>query len=242
MSARFRIIFSAAFALLGVVSCLAYADTVRQEAERVRSDAIERFGGEVASLVVATQAIEVGETITERNVRMRDWVADLAPVGAMVSVDDVLGREVSVPVAEGAPLTELNFRDGMALSEVPAGHVAVSVPVTDKLGISRSVTRGMRVSAYAVSGDETRLIATDVEVLSELASSLGAVTSQQVAIAVLPTDVSEVLAASASGNLRLVIPADDVEVTDVDAGATDAPPEEVDPSELEDSSGEGDAQ
>lgn len=240
MSVRFRLIFSAAFAVLGVVSCLAYADSVRQEAERVRSDAIERFGGEVASLVVATQAIEAGEPITERNVRLRDWVADLAPAGAIVNIEDALGREVSVPVAEGVPLTELNFRDELALSEIPAGHVAVSVPVTDKLGISRGVARGVHVSAYAVLGDETRLIATDVEVLSELASSTGVIAAQQITIAVLPDDVSEVLGASASGSLRLVIPADDVEVADT--GTTDAPPEEIDPAELEDTSGEGDAQ
>lgn len=233
MSTRFRIVLSAAFALLGVVSCLAYAETVRQEAERVRSDAIERFGGEVAQLVVATQTLEVGEVITERNVRVRDWVSDLAPVGALVSLDDAIGREVRVPIAEGAPLTELNFRDESALSEVPSGHVAVSVPVTDKLGISRGVTRGAHVSAYAVSGDGPRLIASDIEVLSELASSTGIVASQQITIAVLPEDVSEVLGASATGDLRLVIPADDVEVASKadDEAAEGEPPAEMSPEE-----------
>lgn len=233
MSTRFRIVLSAAFALLGVVSCLAYAETVRQEAERVRSDAIERFGGEVAQLVVATQTLEAGEVITERNVRVRDWVSDLAPAGALVSLDDAIGREVRVPVAEGAPLTELNFRDESALSEVPSGHVAVSVPVTDKLGISRGVTRGAHVSAYAVSGDGPRLIASDIEVLSELASSTGIVASQQITIAVLPDDVSEVLGASTSGDLRLVMPADDVEVTTEvsDEAAGSEPPTEMSPEE-----------
>ena len=233
MSTRFRIVLSAAFALLGVVSCLAYAETVRQEAERVRSDAIERFGGEVAQLVVATQTLEAGEVITERNVRVRDWVSDLAPVGVLVSLDDAIGREVRVPIAEGAPLTELNFRDESALSEVPSGHVAVSVPVTDKLGISRGVTRGAHVSAYAVSGEGPRLIASDIEVLSELASSTGIVASQQITIAVLPDDVSEVLGASASGDLRLVIPADDVEVTSEagDEAAESEPPTEMSPEE-----------
>ena len=233
MSTRFRIVLSAAFALLGVVSCLAYAETVRQEAERVRSDAIERFGGEVAQLVVATQTLEAGEVITERNVRVRDWVSDLAPVGALVNLDDAIGREVRVPIAEGAPLTELNFRDESALSEVPSGHVAVSVPVTDKLGISRGVTRGAHVSAYAVSGEGPRLIASDIEVLSELASSTGIVASQQITIAVLPGDVSEVLGASASGDLRLVIPADDVEVTNeaADEAAESEPPTEMSPEE-----------
>ena len=229
MSTRFRIVLSLAFAALGVLSCLAYAETVRQEAERVRSDAIERFGGEVAQLVVATQQLEAGEVITERNVRKRDWVSDLAPSGAIVSLDDAIGREVRVPVAEGAPLTELNFRDESALSEVPSGHVAVSVPVTDKLGISRGVTRGARVSAYAVSGDGPRLIASDIEVLSELASTTGIVASQQITIAVLPQDVSEVLGASAVGDLRLVIPADDVEVADE---TTEEPAESEAPAEM----------
>ncbi len=211
MSARFRIVLSAAFAVLGVVACLAYADSVRQEAERVRSDAIARFGGEVAHLVVASQPIEVGDLITDRNVQLRDWVADLAPQGAIATLDDAIGREVSVPVAAGAVLTELNFRDESVVSEVPAGHVAVSVPVTEKLGIARGVTRGARVSAYAVSQDVPQLIATDVEVLSELATSVGVIATQQITIAVLPDDVPAVLGASASGDLRLVIPADDVE-------------------------------
>ncbi len=225
MSTRFRIVLSAAFALLGVVSCLAYANAVRNEAERVRSDAIARFGGEVARLVVAEQALEVGDVITERNVRVRDWVTDLAPAGALVSLEDALGREVRVPVAEGAPLTELNFRDEATLAEVPAGHVAVSVPVTDKLGISRGVTRGAHVSAYAVSQESTRLIANDIEVLSEVGSSSGIVASQQVTIAVLPDDVAEVLGASATGDLRLVMPANDVQSSEPEAPP--GPPEET---------------
>jgi len=228
MSLRFRIVLSMAFALLGVVSCLAYADSVRTEAERVRSDAIARFGGEVAQLVVADQALEAGDIVTERNVRTRDWVADLAPEGAVVSLQDVVGKEVRVPVAKGAPLTNLNFRDESTLSKVPSGHVAVSVPVTDKLGISRGVVRGARVSAYAVAADGPRLIASDVEVLSELSAGTGSITSQQITIAVLPNDVATVLGASASGDLRLVIPADDVDVA-ASQGEAEAvnPPEEL---------------
>lgn len=239
MSGRFRIVLSLAFALLGVVSCLAYADSVRSEAERVRSDAIARFGGEVAELVVANRVLESGDVVTEQDISVRDWVSDLAPSGALTNLDEVVGRQVSVPVAEGAPLTELNFRDDSALAEVPAGHVAVSVPVTEKLGISRGVTRGARLSAYAVSDDGPRLIASDVEVLSELGSTTGIVASQQVTIAVLPNDVTAVLSASASGDLRLVIPADDVEVSD-DAART-GPPDEVVPDEADEEQDEGGA-
>ncbi|MBP3892609.1 MAG: flagella basal body P-ring formation protein FlgA [Atopobiaceae bacterium] len=226
MSLRFRIVLSMACAVLGVVSCLAYAGTVRAEAEKVRSDAIERFGGEVAQLVVADQALEAGDVITERNVRTRDWVADLAPEGAVVSLQDVLGKEVRVPVSKGAPLTDLNFRDESTLAKVPSGHVAVSVPVTDKLGISRGVLRGARISAYAVSDDGPRLIASDVEVLSELTAG-GSLSAQQITIAVLPEDVATILGASATGDLRLVIPADDVDVSDEQAEEVEPPVEMV---------------
>lgn len=225
MQTRFRIALSAACGLLGVVSCLTYADGVRSEAERVRSEAIERFGGEVAQLVVANQTLEAGEVVTERNVRVREWASDLAPAGALVSLDDVVGRTLSIPVGEGAPLTELAFREQDTLSEVPPGHVAVSVPVTDKLGVSPAITRGSRLSAYVVAPEGPQMIASDIEVLSELASTTGIIATQQLTIAVLPGDVAEVLAASASGDLRLVMPAGDVE--HVDGGAVNEPPDEV---------------
>ena len=64
----------------------------------------------------------------------------------------------------------------------------------------------------------------DVQVLSELGSATGVIASQQITIAVLPDDVSAILAASASGDLRLVIPADDVDVQQ-DEQETSAPEE-----------------
>jgi pilus assembly protein CpaB len=77
-------------------------------------------------------------------------------------------------------------------------------------------------------------------VLSELGSTTGIIASQQVTIAVLPNDVTAVLAASASGALRLVIPADDVEV------GGDAPqvgqPDEVAPDEADEGQDEGNAE
>lgn len=232
MTTRFRIVLSGAFALLALVGCLAYAREVRGEADRVRAEAIERFGGEVAPLVVAERQLEAGDVVGEQMVSVRDWAVDLAPAGALTGIDDVLGRTVSVPVPEGAPLTELNFREGSALAEVPAGHVAVSVPVTDRLGIAQGIARGARLCAYAVEADAPRLIATDVQVLSDLGPSGGVAAVQQVSLAVLPADVGEVLGASATGDLRLVMPAQDV--------ALEGEPGEAQaPKELEPEEGEG---
>ncbi len=210
MTKRFRIILSAACAAVALVGCLAYAHAVRSQAERVRVEAIERFGGEVASLVVADEALEAGDVVSEQNVSVRDWVSDLAPEGAVARLDEVIGRELTVPVAKGAPLAELNFRDASELADVPAGRVAVGIPVTDRLGISHGVTRGTHLSAYVVEDDAPRLIASDVEALSELGATSGLSMAQQVTVAVLPKDVTAMLGAASSGDLRLVVPADDV--------------------------------
>ena len=225
MGGRFRLVLAGACALCGVMACLAYAESVRSEAQRIRSDALERFGGEVTQLVVAEHPLEAGDVVTESSVSLRDWVSDLAPVGALTSLDEVIGREVSVPAAQGAPLTELNFRDAQALAEVPTGHVAVSVPVSDKLGIARGVSRGTRVSAYEVADQTPRLIATDVEVLSELGLQSGIGAVQQLTIAVKPDEVKAVLGASTNGTLRLVMPAADVAETVADE--VPAAPEEA---------------
>jgi pilus assembly protein CpaB len=208
MSKRFRIVFACACAVLSVLLCALYADHVQGEAERVRSEAIARYGGEVVTLVVATDALEPGDVITQNNVEQRDWLADLAPDDAVMALEDVLGLEVSEPASRGAVLTDVNFRDDEAMAEVPQGHVALTLPVSDKLGLSRNVAQGSSLEAYQVGSEGTHLIATDMQVLSRPQTATFG--SSQVTIAVLPDDVAPVLAASASGDLRLVVPADDV--------------------------------
>lgn len=222
MSLKFRILFSSACAVLAVVLCVACASAAREDAERERNEALERYGGEVVSLVVAEEGLEAGDVVTASNVRERDWVSDLAPADAITSLDEAVGRQLTVPVAQGAPLTSLNFRDDSAMAEVPSGHVAVSVPVTDRLGLSGGVGVGSRVVAYRVVESSSELLASDVTVLSTVGGDTAAARGS-VTIAVLPEDVSAVLSASTSGDLRLVQPAEDV--TDVGEADVSAPDE-----------------
>lgn len=220
MSLRFRIVFSGACAALAVMLCVLCADHAREEAEAARSEALERYGGETVTLVVASEGMEAGDVVGAADVSERDWVSDLAPEDAMTSLDDVVGRQLTVPVAAGAPLTGLNFREGEAMADIPSGHVAVSVPVTDKLGLSGSVASGSRVVAYEVGESASRLLTADVTVLCVPSDSGSVVRETQVSVAVPPDDVSAILTASASGDLRLVQPADDVEsVGDGDVAA-----------------------
>lgn len=209
MSKRFRLIFALACSVLSMMLCALYADHVRGEAERVRSDAIARYGGEVVTLVVTSEDLEPGDIVTQANVTTRDWLADLAPDGALQSLDETLGKEISVPASKGAPLTKLNFRTNEVMADVPSGHVALTLPITDKLGISRNLSQGASLEAYQVSKDGTSLIAKGMQVLSQ-PSANASLSGAQVTLAVPPEGVSAVLAASAAGDLRLVIPAADV--------------------------------
>lgn len=229
MSLRFRILFSSACAVLAVLLCVASANAAREEAERERNEALARYGGEVVGLVVADEGLEAGDVITSSNVSERDWVSDLAPADALTSLDDVLGRQLTVPIAEGAPLTSLNFREDTETVEVPSGHVAVSVPITDKLGLGSNVPVGARVVAYRVTDSASELLAGDATVISSPGTE-GSTTRGSLTVALLPDDVSAVLGASASGDLRLVQPADDVaEMGEGDVSA----PEEVTPEQEE---------
>ena len=79
MSKRTRIAISCACGLVALLASVGYAQHVRGEAERARSQALARYGGEVASLVVSVRSIEAGEVVTNADVEARDWLVSLAP-------------------------------------------------------------------------------------------------------------------------------------------------------------------
>ena len=105
MTRRFRFALSGSCAVLAALLCALYGQHVHDEADRVRAEALERYGGEVVSLVVAPEGLEAGEVVDGRNAIERDWLADLAPDGAVVDLEDVMGDEVTIPAAEEVELT-----------------------------------------------------------------------------------------------------------------------------------------
>ncbi|WP_455138145.1 SAF domain-containing protein [Thermophilibacter sp.] len=209
MTRRFRLVVSGACALLAAALCLAYGQAEREKVERERSEALERYGGEVVSLVVATEGIEAGQVVDRGNVAERDWLADLAPEGAVTGIDAVLGSEVSVPVAAGAPLTDLNFRDPSDAVDVPADRVALSVPASGELGLPPATAPGDVLAAYEVTADGVRPISGDVQVLAVPSVGSGLMATGSVTVAVRPGEVARVLAASDEGSLRLALPGDE---------------------------------
>lgn len=223
MSLRLRVVISLACAVLVGVVFVVYADRVRAEVEEARSDAIARYGGEVVSVVVANRALERGEVVSAADVSERDWLVELVPEDVTTSMDDVVGRAVTVPVAKGAPLCALNFREEAGGLEVPEGQVAVSVPLTDRTGVPLDVSPGSVVIAYATGDEGTELLSEDVTVLELPEASSGL--SASLTLATTPDAVPEILTASAEGTLRLVVPAEGVGASSAPAASPNVPPE-----------------
>lgn len=221
MTRRLRFVLSGALALLAAVLCASYGQYVRDEADRVRTETLERYGGEVVNLVVASDMLEAGDVVDRQSVVKRDWISDLAPEGAVTDLESVLGTEVTVPVAAGAPLTSLNFRDDADAVEVPSGRVALSVPVTDKLALPASVAAGTMLVAYEVQEVGTRVVSSSLQVLRAPGEQTTMGSHAAITLAALPDDVASVLSASAQGSLRLALPADDV--TGLTDGSKTAP-------------------
>lgn len=228
MRGRLRFVVAGACAALTVALCLLYGRQVRDEAERVRSEALERYGGEVVTLAVASRGLEAGDVVSAQNVAERDWLSDLAPQDAVVDLDDVMGSKVTVPVAAGVPLTTLNFRSDDEAIEVPSGRVALTIPVTDKCALPATADAGTRLVAYEVRDSGARVVSEGLQVLRVSGDQgLGGVRATLTA-AVEPDDVAQVLAASAEGTLRLALPAGDVEglATEPPTDPTNVPAED----------------
>ena len=181
MRRRFRLMVSGACALVAALVCGVYGQHVRDEAERVRTEALERYGGEVVSLLVAPNGLEAGEVVDRQNVVERDW------------------------------LTELNFRDSEDAIDVPSGRVALSIPVTEDLGLPSSAAEGTTLAAYEVTDSGVSLLAADLTVLRAPGEHASVGSRGAVTLSVSPDSVASILAASAEGSLRLALPADDAE-------------------------------
>lgn len=210
MSKRTRFIISGVCALVAIVACVLYASHVRAEVERERSETLRRYGGDTVTLVVATRALEPGEIVSRGDVSMRDWISSLAPANAFLSVDEVVGKKVSVPALANMPLCDMNFRDDTQAVEIPSGHVAVSVPITDTLGVPSSIAVGSHVLAYRMKDGTAESMGGDAIVLSVPGGTGLSAGRGSIVIAVDPALVAAILSASTSGDLKLVLPADDV--------------------------------
>jgi pilus assembly protein CpaB len=197
-----------------------YATGVRAEATQARREAFASYGGEQLEVFVTTRDIAVGETLSSENASSQLWLSDLLPTGALYKEDEVFGQVVSVPLMKNEPIVAAKLGESQVPISVPEGLCAVSIPSTDVLAVGGAIQAGTFVTVYAADATTVELIAEEVLILetnngsrraSEGSTGLFGATSSRsslswVTLAVAPDIAQELIAASRSRELHLVLP------------------------------------
>ncbi len=208
MSFRVRIALAVGCAVVAGVLMAVYAASVRGTASEQRRSALEQYGGETVTVCVAARDIAQGETFSERNVEAVEWLVDLLPEGALVEIEDLMGKTAASAIAANTPVASVDVDAQGASLDVPAGMVAVSVPCSNESAVGGALSSGSTVDVYVVSGDAARLLCQGVQVLATNAEGTAASLSW-VTLGVDPAEVEALIAASSLQRLYFVLPSDE---------------------------------
>ena len=215
-----RLVLALFCGVLAATAMIWYVSGVKAEATQSRQQALRSYGGEQVEVFVATRNIAVGETLTSANVSSQLWLSDLLPAGALGNQSDVFGQTVTVPLLMNEPVIAAKLGELKAPVCVPDGLCAVSIPSEDVLAVGGAITAGSYVTVYAADSKTVELIAEEVLVLetsngayssSDLNSGLFGSSSSRpkltwVTLAVDPEIAQELIAASSTRRLHLVLP------------------------------------
>lgn len=206
---------TAVFAVLcGIVCALlvfTYANDVQREASAQRAEALARYGGDQVEVCVATKDLAPGETVNASNTVMKLWLTDLLPSGAISSFNSISGKRVTSSVFAGEVLCEGRFDEAAASIIVPSGMQAVSIELDAAQAIGGALQSGAQVNVYAVGASGASLIVSPATVV---AAGSGSGSRRWVTLAVEPSSVQEIIAATQTSSLYLTLPAQEERSSD----------------------------
>ena len=209
-----RILISVLSALLASFCFFAYVQSVRAEAEKSRAEAMQKYGGELTSILVATKQIEPGETLSSSNTQVKSWISDLIPEGAITNPESVMGRTVSSVIGVGMPVVSLHLRSVASQISIPENLVGLTISHGEKYGLAERLSAGTKLAAYEVTDSLITCIASDIAVLSD--DTEGTLyTSSSVTLGLTPEQVPTVLSAYARGTLRFTLPGSKINAQDL---------------------------
>lgn len=208
MSLKVRTVLALCCAVLAVAIVAGYTASVRSEAAGQRAGALERYGGETVSVCVASRDIARGETFGERNVEVVEWLVDLLPEGAVADPSAVVGKAAASSIAANTPIAQVDVESSGNVLEVPAGLVAVSVPCTSESAVGGALVPGSVADVYVVTDGTARLLCREVQVLQTNAAGTAASLSWAT-VALDPSDVEAVVAASSVQRLHFALPSEE---------------------------------
>lgn len=185
-----------------------YTEMVYAEAESKRNEALQRYGGEQVEVLVATRTIHPGETLSPSNCTTKTWLSDLLPEDALLSLEQAEGRQATSLILQGEVVSNSRFNNETKELDIPAGLVAIALPVDDVQAVGGSLSAGSKVDVYA-TGSKTTCLGRDLEVLATSAgtnenSARAKIT--WVTLAVEPEKSQEFIAASQSMKIYFTLP------------------------------------
>ncbi len=209
--------------LCGVIAASAmalYASGLQADATQGREEALSAYGGEQVEVFVTTRDVAVGETLSADNVALQTWISDLLPAGVLSNQEQVFGQTVLMPLMKNEPVVGAKLGELKAPVTVPEDLCAVSIPSDDVLAVGGAIKAGSYVTIYSSDGSEVSLIAEEVLVLDTNNESAISANGQSdmfggsstraalawVTLAVEPQSVQELIAASSTQQLHLVLP------------------------------------
>lgn len=203
-----------------------YTQSVRGEADRVRAEALAKYGGDQVEVCVATRDIPAGETLSASSIETRSWLVSMLPDQAVTNAKQVLGKQVTSPIMAGEVVSGKRFSTLSSSFDVPSDMVAVSVSAKEVQAVGGALKPGSSVDIYSAGASGVTLIAQGVNVLATSAfdasgTGSGAALSW-VALAVKPSAVAEIIAAEERTELYFVLPGQDASGAVAGSGTADS--------------------
>lgn len=221
---RSRLSLIAIAVILSLLATMAAALYLNRARTRIEKE------GELANVLIASRPIPAG---TPLNAIENQKLAQIKQVprrylaeDAIDSFDKVKGRVLAVSLSRGEQFTAGKFQATEQASlnlRIPAGLVAISIPVDEVVGVADKITAGDRVSVIgtfaAKSGGSgtTKLFLQNIEVLSVSYADSGSaakktrltqgsgLTKKTVTLAVAPADSEKLVLVEEEGHVWLVL-------------------------------------
>lgn len=194
--------------LVCAVCVFLYTEMVYAEADSKRNEALQRYGGEQVEVLVATRTIHPGETLSPSNCTTKTWLSDLLPEDALLSLDEVEGRQATSLILQGEVVSNSRFNNETKELDIPSGLVAIALPVDDVQAVGGSLSTGSKVDVYA-TGSKTTCLGRNLEVLATSAGTDESAARSKitwVTLAVEPEKSQEFVAASQSMEIYFTLP------------------------------------
>ena len=205
--------------IIGVVALLLGAAVSSMVYRNLQAHAAPN-GPPAEDVILATDDLQVGTKISERDLKVVRLPASDLPPGRFHSKAKIVGRGVILPIAKGefvlpSKLAGENAGSGLA-ALIPPGMRAMSVRVNDTTSVAGFVLPGTRVDVLLTGNpgganeQQTTTVLENVTVIAtgqklERSSGSDAQTASVITLLVSPEDAAKLTLASTEGQIQLVL-------------------------------------